>query len=212
MIRTYNVNTNKYWSITEKELRDKIWGIWCWDWMEFAEKNPWASIEDFDAFKWTMFSLEYEVLQEKIQRQFLKIYYPDWEYEDCYSIGKDCRRKVSPSWPLDIGEWTYYWNINDMRTALRHKIPKDIVLEWYDRHQEDYTNEDTYWKVNLYHYRRKNYDNKKYEQERKDDIEKSRKRMLETSYLLDEAMWVEKGTSYKAIRGNIDLYTNWNLW
>lgn len=59
---------------------------------------------------------------------------------------------------------------------------------------------------------RKNYDNKKYEQERKDDIEKSRKRMLETSYLLDEAMWVEKGTSYKAIRGNIDLYTNWNLW
>lgn len=72
MIRTYNVNTNEYWSITEKELRDKIWGIWCWDWMEFAEKNPWASIEDFDAFKWTMFSLEYEVLQRENTKTILK--------------------------------------------------------------------------------------------------------------------------------------------
>ena len=99
-----------------------------------------------------------------------------------------------------------------MRTALRHKIPKDIVLEWYDRHQEDYSNEGTYWKVNLYHYRRKNYDKEKYEQEKKEELEESHNRILETSYLLDEAMWVEKGTSIKAIRNDIDLAVNENKW
>lgn len=212
MIKTLNINTNEIKEISIKELRDHLWWEWCWDWMEASADNPSITIDEFRANQWHSLALEYELLQERIQRHFIKIYYPDWEYEDCYSIGKDCSWKVSPSGPLDIGEWTYYWNINDMRTALRHKIPKDIVLEWYDRHQEDYTNEETYWKVNLYHYRRKNYDKEKYEQERKDNIERSRQRMLETSYLLDEAMWVEKGTSYKAIRGNIDLYTNWNLW
>lgn len=204
MIKTLNINTDEIKEISIKELRDKLWWEWCWDWMEASENNPSITIEEFRANQWHSLALEYELLQERIQRHFLKIYYPDWDYEDWYSIGKDSNWKVCPSWPYDLGEGAYYRDINNMRTALYNKIPKDIVLEWYNKHQ-DYDNEETYWTVNLYHFWRRNYDNEQYKKEQDEDLERSKERVLQASYVLDEAMWLEKGTSYKSIRKNIDL-------
>ena len=204
MIKTLNINTNEIKEISIKELRDHLWWEWCWDWMEASADNPSITIDEFRANQWHSLALEYELLQERIQRHFIKIYYPDWDYEDWYSIGKDSNWKVAPSWPFDLWEGTYYRDINNMRTALYNKIPKDIVLERYDKHQ-DYANEETYWTVNLYHFWRRNYDKEQYKKEQDEDLERSKERVLQASYALDEAMWLEKWTSYKSIRKNIDL-------
>lgn len=211
MIKTFNKNTLEVKEISEHELWDKLWWEWCWGWMQASKENPWLTLDEYRANEWHSLTLEYELLQERMQRRFLSIYYPDWTYEDGYSIGKDSNWKVSPSWPFDLWEWTYYRDINNIRTALYNKIPRDIVLERYNKHQ-DYTNEETYWSINLYHFRRSNYDKEKYNEEKKQDLAISQERTLQASYALDEAMWVEKWTSIKAIRKNIDLAIDWTKW
>lgn len=134
---------------------------------------------------------------DKLYETFIKIYYPDYDYSDCYAIGRGSSWMTSIPWPLDIGEGGYRYDLNDVFVALYNDIPRDIVLERYDKHVEEYDNKKTYRKVNLYSYRRMNYDKEKYYKEKADDLENSRQRMLEASYTLDEEMKLEKGTFYK---------------
>lgn len=138
---------------------------------------------------------------DNLCQTFVKVYYPNFDYAtDCYPIGRDSNFMASIPWPLDIGEGSYFYDINDVFVALYHNIPKDIVLEWYENHVEDYTNKETYRSINLYHYWRKNYDRENYNKEQKKSIEESHQKVLESSYLLDEALGQPRWTAYREMQ------------
>lgn len=139
---------------------------------------------------------QYELVVKRMEELFVEKYYPDYE-DNYYSIGSEWNRPVFPRGPLDIGEWSYIRDVNNIWTALHNDIPKDIVLEWYDRYCQ-YDSEEV-GMMNLYTYYRQNFDPEKYEAEKELDRIESRQRMLETSYLLDDELDVERGTSIKTI-------------
>lgn len=202
MIKTLNIDTNKVSSISMHDLRDKLWWTWCWDYMQFCEDNPWATLEDYRMHEGNVLSQKLNFINKEMSQKFVEVYYPDNDfYTDCYLIWDESQWNNSLPWPLDI-YWCYWWSISDIYVALNNKIPRDIVLERYDKHQFDYQDEETYWKVNLYSYWRINYDSDNYEKQKQLDIEKSRQGLLESSYLLDEALGQEKGTAFKTF--NID--------
>lgn len=159
---------------------------------------------------------QYEILQLKMSKEFYKRYFWDSEeeysdldadyYRECYMIWSSSKRWRSPSWPLDIREWMYIFNINDIRTALERDIPKNILIDWYDKHQ-DWYNFDDFWKVNLWHYYRQNHDPEVYAKEQEIELDESRLRSLESSYLLDDALWIDRWTSYKKMQDTINNFT-----
>lgn len=137
---------------------------------------------------------------DKLYQEFVKKYYPELEYDlHCYPVGRNSKWMHSVPWPLDVDEGTCRYTLDDVFVALYNEIPKEIVLEWYEKHVEDYEDEETYRKINLYHYRRSNYDKKTYEMEQAKDLENSRKAMLESSYLLDKELWQPIGTFWKSM-------------
>lgn len=156
---------------------------------------------------------QYELLTHKMAKEFYKKYFWDSEEEgadidhdyfiDCYMIWSSNRRWRNPSWPLDIREWMYIFNIDDIWTALERDIPRNILIDWYDKHQ-DWYNFEEFWKVNLRHYYRQQYDPEVYAEEKRIELEESKKRLLESSYLLDDALWIERGTSYAEMQQTID--------
>ncbi len=148
---------------------------------------------------------QYEELTNAMSKEFYKKYFwnSDEEYSDldadyyseCYMIWSSSKRSWNPSWPLDIREWTYIFSIDNIRTALERNIPKHILIDWYDKHQ-DWYNFEEFWKVNLWHYYRQNHDPEVYDEEQRIDKEESLERVMNTAWLLDEMLWQEKWTFY----------------
>lgn len=145
-----------------------------------------------------------------MSKQFYSTYYWDADEVDadldadfdsyCYLIWSNSDRPQTCPWPLDIYEWTYIWSIDDIWTALEREIPKEILHDFYSKHREDYSNEETYCKINLRHYYRLNHDLEVYSQEEADDLKKNEESVLQTSYILDDALWVERGTSFNSMK------------
>ncbi len=138
---------------------------------------------------------QYELVVKKMEELFVKKYYPEYK-DNYYSIGSEWNWPCAPRWPLSISE-EYIWDVNNIRTALHNDIPKDIVLAWYNRYCQ-YDSEEV-GAMNLYTYYRKNNDPELFAVEQELDRMASRERMLQTSYLLDDELGVERGTSIKTI-------------
>ncbi len=149
---------------------------------------------------------QYLELTQQMFKEFYKSYYrdKDEEYADidadysnyCHAIGSISKDPTSPYGPLDISEGTYIRDINDVWTALRYEIPRDIIHDFWRDHREDYNCKETYMKVNLWHYYRMNYDPDVFQQEIEDDKKKSTERIMEISWSLDDMLWQEKWTFY----------------
>ncbi len=67
---------------------------------------------------------------DKLAKKFVKKYhsYEDWSVPDYYIIGG-----WKTMWPDTVqvnDDW--FWNIEDMYTALLNNIPEDKLFEWYN--------------------------------------------------------------------------------
>lgn len=83
------------------------------------------------------FTIVDALCQEFIMKYFT---YWEWDYADYYIIG-DLNVWL---WPVHISD--YYRSIDIIITALENNIPKDMLLDWYDKQLENKQ------PINLYNY------------------------------------------------------------
>jgi hypothetical protein len=66
---------------------------------------------------------QYEKVCNLVRKEFMSIYYHEYDEDDCYWIGEDIGGICS------IGD--EYWNINNMVDALRYKVSEKLLFKWY---------------------------------------------------------------------------------
>lgn len=87
---------------------------------------------------------------------FMKEYFPDADVRDYRIIAEDMHWPFQTVCILD----DEYWNLSDIYTALKHKIPEATLHNWYSEWLDYAMEHDKYdWFPNLYNYNRQTWTN-----------------------------------------------------